>query len=156
MGGSGEVFDPDHRGAEVESGEVAVRGLVVSRGDASPGFELVDQALDGVPLLVEVRVVADGSAAPGALPRPVGGLVPLLRDDRLDSAFAQVGAVAARRVSLVAGNRVRPGAGAANRATDPYPPQYGDKLRAVRGLARGQDERQRAALPVGSKVDLAG
>ncbi|KAF0790771.1 hypothetical protein P405_23715 [Streptomyces sp. FR-008] len=33
----------------VESGEVAVRGLVVSGGDASPGLELVDQALDGEP-----------------------------------------------------------------------------------------------------------
>jgi hypothetical protein len=46
MGGPGEVFYPDHRGAQVEAGEVAVWDLVVPGGDASPGLELVDQALD--------------------------------------------------------------------------------------------------------------
>jgi hypothetical protein len=79
----------------VEAGEVAVRGLVIPGGDASPGLELVDQPLDGVPLLVEICVVADGPTAPGTFLLPVGGLVLLLRDDRLDVAFAQVGAVAA-------------------------------------------------------------
>jgi hypothetical protein len=45
----------------MEAGEVAVRALVAAGGDGSPGLELVDQALDGVPLLLEVRVMADGS-----------------------------------------------------------------------------------------------
>ena len=85
----------------MKAGEVAVGGLVVSGGDASPGLEFVDQTLDGVPLLVEVCVVADGSAASGPFLLPVGGLVLLLRDDRLDTAFAQVGAVAAGRVRLM-------------------------------------------------------
>ena len=85
----------------MEACQVAVRGFVVSGGDASPGLQLVDQALDGVPLLVEVSVVADGAAAPGALLLPVGGLVLLLRDDRLDTASAQVVAVAAGRVGLM-------------------------------------------------------
>lgn len=140
----------------METGEVAVRGLVVSRGDASPGLELVDQTLDGVPLLVEVGVVADGPPAPGSLLLPVGGLVLLLGDDRLDAAFAQVGPVAAGRVGLVPGDCVRPGAGAADGPADPYLFQDGDELRAVRGLALGQDERQRSALAVGGEVDLAG
>jgi hypothetical protein len=41
----------------VKAGEVAVWGLVVSGGDPSPGLELVNQALDGVPLLVEDDIV---------------------------------------------------------------------------------------------------
>src|SRR4051794_7679994 len=140
MCGPGEVLDPDHRGAQVEAGEVAFRGLVVAGGDASPGLELVDQALDRVSLLVEVGVVADRTAAPGTLLLPVGGLVPLLRDDCLDAASAQVGAVAAGRIGLVPGDRIRPDAGAADGAADPYLPQHGDELRAVRGLSSGQHE----------------
>ncbi len=71
---------------------MAVGSPVVSGGDASPCSEPVDQAFDGVPPLVEIGVVADGSATSGALLLPVGGLVLLIRNDRLDTAFAQVGA----------------------------------------------------------------
>jgi hypothetical protein len=62
-------------------------GFVVSGGDASPGLELVDQAFDGVPLLVVGGVVADRRTAPGVLLLPVGGLVLLLRDHCLDVAL---------------------------------------------------------------------
>jgi hypothetical protein len=48
----------------VQAGEAAVLNLVVSGGDASPGLELVDQAFDGVLLLVEAGVVTDGPTAP--------------------------------------------------------------------------------------------
>jgi hypothetical protein len=110
----------------MEAGEVAVRALVAAGGDGSPGLELVDQALDGVPFLLEVRVMADGSAASGAFPLlPAGGLVLLLEDDCLDMAFAQVGPVAAGRVSLVPGDRVRPGAGAPGGAADPNLVEHG-------------------------------
>jgi hypothetical protein len=105
---------------------------------------------------VEVGVVADGTAASGALLLPVGGLVFLFGDDRFDVVFAQVSPVAAGRVGLVPGDRVRAGAGAADEPADPYLVEYGDELRAVCGLARGQDERQRAARAVGGEVDLAG
>ena len=140
----------------MEAGEVAVGGFVVSGGDASPGLELVDQAFNGVPLLVEVGVVADRPTPRGALLLPVGGLVSLFRDHCLDAASAQVGPVAAGGVGLVPGDRVRPGAGAADGAADPYLPQHGDELWAVRGLACGQHERQWAALAVGGQVNLAG
>lgn len=128
---------------------------VVGRCWLSMG-EAGDQALDRVPLLVEIGIVTDGPTAPGALLLPVGGLVPLLGDDSLDAASAQVGPVAAGRVGFVPGNGVRPGARAADGAADPYLSQHGDELWAVRGLARGQDERQRAALAVGGEVNLAG
>lgn len=74
----------------MQAGEVDVRGLVESGGNASPGFQLVGQALDGVPFLVEAGVVTDRPTATEALPLPVGGLVLLLRDDCLDAASAQM------------------------------------------------------------------
>ena len=79
----------------MEAGEVALGPLVVSSRDAPPGLQLVDQALDGVSVLVEIGVVSDGSATPAAFLLPVGGLVLLLRDDCLDVAFPQVRAVGA-------------------------------------------------------------
>jgi hypothetical protein len=79
----------------VEASEVALGHLVVSSRDAPPCLQLVDQALDGVPLLVETGVVTWGPAAPAAFPLPVGSLVPLLRDDWLDVAFVQVRPVGA-------------------------------------------------------------
>ena len=48
--GSGEVFDPDHRGTQLKPGEVAFRGLVVAGRDTPPRLELVDHGLDGVSL----------------------------------------------------------------------------------------------------------
>lgn len=140
----------------MESGEVALGRLVVAGGDAAPGFQLVDQPLDGVPFLVQVAVVADGPATAGPLPLAVGGLVDLLRDDGLDAASAQVGSVAAGRIRLVARDSVGPSAGAANGPADPDLPQDRDELRAVGCLSGSQDERQRAALAVGGEVDLAG
>src|SRR5688572_4716456 len=119
MSGSREVFDPDHGGAEVEYGLVALEGLVVAGGDAAPRLEPVDQALDGVAVLVELGVVSDGAAASSAFLLPVGGLVLLLRDDRLDVAITQVSAVLAGGVRLVSGDRVGAGAGAADGEADP-------------------------------------
>lgn len=100
--------------------------------------------------------MTDGPTASAALLLPVGGLVLLLRDDCLDLASSQVGAAAAGRVRLVTGDRVRPGAGAADRSGDAYFLQRGDELRAVGGLSGGRDERERAAIAVGGDVDLAG
>lgn len=78
----------------MQSGEIALGGLVVAGGDAAPRLQFVDQALDGVAVLVELGVVSEGPAAPAPLLLPVGGLVLLLRDDRLDATFVQVGTVA--------------------------------------------------------------
>ena len=72
----------------MEAGEVALGRLVVSGGDAPPGLQLVDEPLDRVPLLVEGGVVADGPTARGGLLLPVGGLIPLLRNDCFDAAFS--------------------------------------------------------------------
>jgi hypothetical protein len=57
---------------------------------------------------------------------------------------------------LVAGHRVRPGPGTADRTAHLHPLQDRNELRAVTGLAGREDERQRAAAPVGRKMDLAG
>ncbi len=57
---------------------------------------------------------------------------------------------------LVRGDRAGSGAGTADRSADPHLLQHGDEMRAVAGLPRGQDERQRTAPAVGSEMDLAG
>src|ERR1044072_4579648 len=100
-------------------------------------LQLVDEPLDGVPLLVKVAVVAC-AAAPAALLLPVGGLDLLLRDDCLDAAFPQISAVSAGRVGFVRGARVGPWPGTADRQTDPNLLQHGDELRAAGGLSCGQ------------------
>lgn len=86
--------------AELQAGEITRRGLVVASGGAPPCLQLVDQAFDGVVVFAGVGVVCDGSTALAALLLAIRGLVDLLRDDRLDVAFVQVGAVAAGRVGL--------------------------------------------------------
>lgn len=71
--------------------------------------------------------------------------------------MAQVGAVAAGRVSLAPSDRVGPGAGTADRLADPHLLEHRDELRAVGGLRGGQIERERAELAVGGeKMDIAG
>ena len=54
----------------MKAGEVALGCLVVSSRDAPPGLQFVDQALDGVPFIVEIGVVACGAAASAALLLP--------------------------------------------------------------------------------------
>lgn len=139
----------------MEAGEVAAWSFVVAGGDASPGLQLVDQPFDSVPFLVEVGVVTYGPAASGALLLAVGGLVPFLRDDGLDSTFAQVGAVAAGRVRLIRGDRPGRRAGTADRQTDPHLREHGDELRAVPGLPDGQDQRERTTPAVRGEMNLA-
>lgn len=81
----------------MEAGEVTVRGLVVPGRDASPGLELVDQALDDVPLLVEVGVVADGPTDPDLLQHGdelwAVGRLPGGQDERKRAALAVSGEV---------------------------------------------------------------
>lgn len=90
-------------------------------------------------------------------PPPAGcGLIDLLRDGRPDSASSQVAAVVAGGVRLIPGHRVRPAAGAPDRAAHSQPFQDRDELWTVAGLAGREDERQRAAAPVGGQMDLAG
>jgi hypothetical protein len=72
----------------VDSGEVALGGLVIAGRDTSPGLALVDGALDGVAVTVEIRVVGWGPASRGALIRAVRSLVLVLRDDRVDATSA--------------------------------------------------------------------
>lgn len=63
-----EAVKPDDSAAEVDGGEVGVRRLVMPGGDPAPCFELVDQAFDGVAVLVQVLIVGD---RPSAAPSPL-------------------------------------------------------------------------------------
>lgn len=61
-----EFLDPGHRGAQVEADEVALGRVVVPSRVAPPCLQLVDQALDGVPLFVKTGVVTARPATPAA------------------------------------------------------------------------------------------
>jgi hypothetical protein len=86
----------------------ALGELVVAGGDPSPLFEFVVAPLDHIAPPVQVGVEGGWSPAAGALLGTSGLLVLFFRDDGLDLAFAQVGAVGTRAVGLVPGDRVRP------------------------------------------------
>ncbi len=100
--------------------------------------------------------MGDGPTAPTASVLAVGRLVLLFRDDGLDAASAQVGAVSAGGVRLVPGHGGGPGARAADGHPDTDLGQDGNELRAVGGLSGGHHDRQRAAPAVGGEMDLAG
>jgi hypothetical protein len=87
-----------------EAGEVVLGRLVEACGDAAPVLHPVDQSLDSVATTVKTGVESDGTAVPAALLLAVGHLVLMLRDERSDAAFAQLGVVGAGRVRLVRGN----------------------------------------------------
>lgn len=82
-------------------------------------------------------------------------LVALLRDDRLDPASTQVGAVGPGGVGLIGGHRAGPGAWTPDRATHLDLLQYWHEPGAVSGLATGEHERQRAAANIRGQVNLA-
>ncbi|GAA0835912.1 hypothetical protein GCM10009525_42360 [Streptosporangium amethystogenes subsp. fukuiense] len=136
--------------------EVAFGGLVGAEGQSAPLFDPVDAPFGRVALLVELCIMAERAAATGAAVLVVGRLVGLFGDDGLDVAPAQIEAVAAGGVGLVGGHRGRAGAWATDGQPDLDPGQDGAEPWAVAGLARGQDEGQRTASPVGRQVDLAG
>ena len=100
--------------------------------------------------------MGEGAPTPSALPPAIGGLVGLLRNNRLDVPCPQVGAVGAGGVRLVTGDRVGPGPRTTDRTADRDPAQDRDELRAVTGLPLGQDEGQRTTQRIGGEMDLAG
>ena len=127
----------------MESGLIVLRPLVVAGRYAAPGLDLLEAAFDGVALLVAVGVEGHGPSAGRALVLPVGLLVALLRDDRGDPPFAQVGPIRFGGVGLICGHGVRAGARATDRTWDPDLLQHGPELRAVGRLTGRQDECQR-------------
>jgi len=109
-------------------------------------LELGKAALDGVAVLVPSAVEGGRAAARAAAAAAVVFLVFLDRDDRRDSAAAQVGAVGGRGVGLVAQRGSGPGAGPVlAAAADAELVQQGDELRAVAVLAGGEAAGERPA-----------
>ena len=94
---------------------------------------------------------------PSALSTPVGGLVDLDRDGRLDPAPAQVLAVGGRAVGLVSQDPVR--AGTRTLAAGPRYPDTGQhpgELRAVTALPTGHQHRQGFAALLTAQMQLRG
>jgi hypothetical protein len=84
-------------------------------------------------------------------------LVLLDRDDRLDAAAAQAGAVGGGGAGLIAHRGGGPGAGPARAPPgDADGLHQGDELRAVAVLARAQQAGEGPAAPVSGQVNLGG
>src|ERR1700754_2571299 len=126
----------------MQASQVAFGGLVEAEGQPEPLLDPIDAAFRRFALSVESVIMAARAAAVRAALLAVGRLVALLRDDRLDAAPAQIGAIAARGVGLAGSYRARAGARPPDAQADLDPLQHGAKLRAVAGLARGHHERQ--------------
>ena len=102
--------------------------------------------LDGVALLVMAGVESGRPPAGATAGAAMFLLILLDRDDRLDPALAQVGAVGRGRVRFVSHRPARPGAGPSFPAAgDADLIQQRDELRAVAVLARGEDPGDRPA-----------
>lgn len=140
----------------MKAGEVALGSLVEAKGQPAPLFDPIDAAFSRVALFVEIWIMADRAATARAELLAIGCLIGLLRDDGLDMASAQIGAVATGGVRLVSGHRIGTGARAADGQADLDAGQDGAKLRAVSSLAWGKDEGQWTTVPVGRQMDLAG
>ena len=103
------------------------------------------------------RPASKAGGRPPALPRARRRslLVFLRRDDRLDPALAQVGAVDSGGVGLVSHRGAGPGTGPPQTpASDGDGIRQRDEPRAVAVLARAEDPADRAAAPVRGQVDL--
>ncbi len=59
----GQLAQPDHHAGDADHGHEGLGGFVVTRGDATEVFDLVDKAFDQMALLVEVGIVRDGLGA---------------------------------------------------------------------------------------------
>ena len=90
------LFEPDCDGGEFDEAHEVGEQLVVAGCDAAELFELVEEALDDVALLVEFGVI-------GTLERAV----PLGRNDRLAAAFSDLVAQVIGVVALVGDRDVR-------------------------------------------------
>ncbi len=116
----------------------------------------VDRPLDLVAALVHLLLEAGGPTASTAAASAVGRLVLRFRNGVLDLTSAQVAAVSARAVRLVAAQVVGTSARMATAGaldTDAF--EDGDQLRAVAPLARREREGQRMETALPSKVNLA-
>src|SRR6266487_2285874 len=153
----GRVAEPDPDRGHVHGALVDEFPLVKAGGDGAELFQLGKAALDGVAVLVAPGVEGGWAAATPAAGAAVLFLVFFDRDDRLDAAAAQVGAVGCGGVGLVAQCPARP---AARRAGvppgDPHLVHQRDELRAVAMLAWGENLGDRAAPPVRDQVNLGG
>ena len=59
----GQLSEPDHHAGDADHGHEGLGGFVVTRGDATEVFDLVDKAFDQMTLLVQVGIVRDGLGA---------------------------------------------------------------------------------------------
>jgi len=110
-----------------------------------------------IALLVQLGVEVWRAPARRALLAAGGGLIVLDRDHGGDRPPTQIGPVRPRAIRLISCERARAGARAQRAgAVDDQLIEHGDELWAVVGLARGQQQAQRAAAGLGGQVDFAG
>jgi hypothetical protein len=107
------ISQPAPDRCDVDGALVHVLAFVVSGRDGAELLELRETALDGVALFITSGIEGRRPAARAAAAAPVFLLVLLDRDDRLDPALVQVGAVSSGGVRLIGQRGAGPGTGPA-------------------------------------------
>jgi hypothetical protein len=148
------VTEPNPDRGHVYRASVDEVAFVVTGAHRAGGAELVDRPLDNVAILVRLAVERRRPATSAAA-LSGGDLIGLLRDRCPDPSATQVGAVAARGVSLVG----RHGVGstprsAPTRPRDVYLLQHHLEHDRVMPLPRGRQRRDRPAPGISGQVDL--
>jgi hypothetical protein len=111
-------------------------------------LETAEATFDDGAAAVGVAVVADRAAAAGTAAKATGFLVIGFGDHAADPAGAQVDADRARGVGLVGQNTAGPGARSLERSPDAQAGELVAAPRSIAGLARGEQDDQRAAAAV--------
>jgi hypothetical protein len=119
--------------------------FLVAGGNGPVLLEAIDQPFDGIALAVGGAIEADAAPRFGAA----------AGNDGPDVAAAQVGSLRSPRLTLVAGDPIRPHPGpTAAWALDRAGLQQGRHLAGLVALARSQDGADRLAAPLGAEVDF--
>lgn len=139
----------------MDGGQITYGELVVAAHHRPVLFELVDAALDRVPLPLHLTVERWGTSTSRASSAAVRELIGRDRDRRSDATSTQVGAVGAGTVGLVRPHPHRPGAGPTrSEPRHPDPLEYRGELRTVAVLTGSEQHRQRPAVLLTAQMQL--
>ncbi len=139
----------------MECGPVRESEFVGPHGQAAPLLKSIDASLDDIALLVRLSIKGGRAASGTTSPEAVSNLVGRLRDNRSDSASAQIPADGAGGVRAVGEDHLRSGSGSPRPGSrDPNPGHDRCEGRRVSRLTCGDMQGERPCLAVTGQMDL--